>query len=66
MKLDTIKVLLPCLRGEGSESKFVDCNEVKASLKAELDAVNLQIKELRESRNKVAKYLGELLPQEFN
>lgn len=61
MKLDTIKVLLPCLRGKGSECKFVGCNEVKASLRAELDAVNLQLKELTESRNKVAKYLGELL-----
>ncbi|RQW64271.1 MerR family transcriptional regulator [Vibrio viridaestus] len=66
MKLDTIKVLLPCLRGEGSELKFVGCNEVKANLKAELDAVNLQLEELSESRNKVAKYLGELLPIEFN
>lgn len=66
MKVDTIKVLLPCLRGEGSETKFVGCNEVKASLKAELDAVNLKLKALTESRNRVSKYLGELLPQEYN
>ena len=64
MKLDTIKVLLPCLRTEGNEPKFVGCPEVKATLKAELETVDRQLNELLESRNKVAKYLGDLLPQE--
>ena len=62
MKLNNIRSLLPCLSGEKSKPQFVGCPEVKAVLKKELNNLDLKLRELSESRDAVASFLLDLLP----
>lgn len=62
MKLQSIKVVLPCISGEVSAPQFVGCSAVKATLQKELEKINIKLNELTESRNNVAKFLDELIP----
>ena len=63
MKLKSIRVLLPCISGIESSPKFVGCPEVKATLQKELEKLDTKLKELNESRNAVAGFLQELIPE---
>lgn len=62
MKLNNIRSLLPCLSGEKSKPQFVGCPEVKAVLQKELKNLDLKLRELSESRDAVAGFLLDLLP----
>lgn len=64
MKLKSIKILLPCISGAESAPKFIGCPEVKATLQKELEKLDLKLKELSESRNVVAGFLQELIPEQ--
>ena len=63
IKLKSIKVLLPCISGAESSPKFVGCPEVKATLQKELEKLDLKLIELNGSRNAVAGFLQELIPE---
>lgn len=62
MKLNNIRSLLPCLSDEKSKPQFVGCPEVKAVLQKELKNLDLKLRELSESRDAVAGFLLDLLP----
>lgn len=63
MKLNNIKSLLPCISGEEDKPQFVGCPEVKATLQKELKNLDIKLKELNHSRNAVAGFLLDLLPE---
>lgn len=63
IKLNIIKELLPCISGEENKPKFVGCPNVKAALQKELEDLDVKLKELNNSRNAVAGYLLDLLPE---
>ncbi|QLE98440.1 MerR family transcriptional regulator [Neptunomonas phycophila] len=63
MKLKSIKILLPCISEAESSPKFVGCPEVKATLQKELEKLDIKLKELNDSRNVVAGFLEELIPE---
>ncbi len=63
IKLKSIKILLPCISGAESSPKFVGCPQVKATLQRELEMLDIKLKELNDSRNAVAGFLQELIPE---
>lgn len=63
MKLEHIKILLPCLSGKDSEPRFVGCPKVKAVLKGELDKLDRKLSDLADSRNSFARFLRDLIPE---
>ncbi|SFC54170.1 DNA-binding transcriptional regulator, MerR family [Microbulbifer thermotolerans] len=63
IKLKSIKILLPCISGEEGYPQFVGCPEVRATLQKELEKLDLKLKELNDSRNLVAGFLQELIPE---
>lgn len=63
MKLKSIKILLPCISGTESSPKFVGCSEVKAVLQNELEKLDVKLRELNNSRNAVAGFLYDLIPE---
>lgn len=64
MKLKTIKILLPCISGEETPPQFVGCPEVKAVLQNELKKLDEKLRELGNSRNAVAGFLYDLIPEQ--
>ncbi|WP_444915561.1 MerR family transcriptional regulator [Microbulbifer sp. TRSA007] len=62
IKLKTIKELLPCIEDEHSAPRFYGCPAVKASLQCELEKLDEKITQLTQSRNALALYVGDLLP----
>ncbi|WP_444900982.1 MerR family transcriptional regulator [Microbulbifer sp. SSSA007] len=62
IKLKTIKELLPCIESEHSIPRFYGCPAVKASLQIELEKLDEKIVQLTQSRNALAQYVGDLLP----
>ena len=63
IKLKSIRALLPCISGIESSPKFVGCPVVKATLQKELEKLDTKLKELNDSRNAVAGFLQELIPE---
>ncbi len=63
IKLNNIRSLLPCISGEENKPQFVGCPEVKAVLQKELKNLDIKLRELSDSRNAVAGFLLDLLPE---
>ena len=61
IKLEFVKVLLPCLSEKEDIPRFIGCPEVKTVLRGELEKLNTKLEEITESRNAVAKFLDELV-----
>lgn len=59
LKLNAIRVLLPCVR-EDDPAVFEDCDEIRAVLTSELQQLEIRLRELTESRDTVASYLAAL------
>ena len=55
LKLDAIRVLLPCMRPD--QAGFERCDEVRDALRRELDKLDQKLHELGESRSIVARFL---------
>jgi len=55
LKLETIRVLLPCMFGE--QPRFKPCNAVRAALRREVERLDSKLRDLGESRQLVASYL---------
>lgn len=64
MKLNNIRSLLPCISGEVSKPQFVGCPEVKAILQKELQHLDVKLRELSDSRNKIADFLLDLVSEQ--
>ncbi|ATE58737.1 MerR family transcriptional regulator [Thauera sinica] len=58
LKLDTIRVLLPCMRGD--QPAFEPCQEVRDALRQEVEKLDEKLRDLTESRRIVASYLDGL------
>ncbi|MBB3139341.1 MerR family transcriptional regulator [Halomonas organivorans] len=64
MTLKNIKILLPCLSDKETHPQFVGCSEVKAVLQKELEKLDVKLRELNNSRNAVAGFLYDLIPEQ--
>ncbi len=55
LKIDAIRVLLPCM--VDAREVFMPCDEIRATLRGELDKLEQKIHALMESRSVVAQFL---------
>jgi len=62
IKLNSIRTLLPCISGQEQRPKFVGCPEVRANLREYLETLDRKLSELSESRNAVAGFPNNMLP----
>lgn len=62
IKLHSIRILLPCIYSKKTHPQFVGCPEVRATLRDELVKLDRKLSELTDSRNAVAGFLRNLLP----
>jgi len=60
LKIETIRVLLPCMSGD--QPTFEPCSEVRAALHREAEKLDEKLRDLRESRQIVQGYLRSLTP----
>lgn len=58
LKIDTIRVLLPCMRGD--QPAFEPCQEIVDVLRHEIEILDGKLRDLGESRRIVAGYLDGL------
>lgn len=58
LKVGTIRVLLPCMRGDAPV--FEPCAEVREALRREAEALDGKLRDLGESRRIVGRYLAGL------
>ncbi len=58
LKIDTIRVLLPCMRGD--QPAFEPCQEIVDALRHEIEILDEKLRDLGESRSIVAGYLDGL------
>ncbi|WP_087721894.1 MerR family transcriptional regulator [Pandoraea sp. PE-S2T-3] len=58
LKIDTIRVLLPCMRGD--QPLFERCDDIVDALSQEVEKLDRKLDELTESRRLVARYLADL------
>ncbi len=58
LKLDTIRVLLPCISVD--DASFQACDEIREALRHELTSLDRKLADLGESRRIVASYLDTL------
>jgi DNA-binding transcriptional MerR regulator len=58
LKIETIRVLLPCMLGE--QPTFEPCREVRAALSREVEKLDDKLRDLGESRQIVSSYLQSL------
>lgn len=63
IRLSNVKLLLPCIREDDQGTQFVGCPNVKKALQVEFEKLNTQLRELTQSRNKVAHFLGKVIPE---
>lgn len=60
MKLDAIKVLLPCLSNDDPDPAFYGCAEVRQVLNDEIERLNTKMNELESSRKLVSEFAKNL------
>lgn len=58
LTVETMRVLLPCMRGE--QPTFEPCSAVRAALHREMEQLDGRLRDLTESRRIVAGFLGSL------
>ena len=58
LRLDAIRVLLPCMVDDAG--RFESCDEIRETLRHELQGLNLKIRNLTDSRRIVKAYLDAL------
>jgi len=61
LTLKSIRVILPCLRGDVTNPRWVGCTTVRSTLTDELTKLDQKLKELNSSRELVAGFLDQAL-----